>query len=103
MKKVNKSDGGIQTKAVILKTNKGPFLSHNIPKSAPNVTTAKNCNIPANCKALPFIPIKAPNVLPVLTIKEIAIFIKKEIKDIFQYLNVLTAYINFAFEYFFLV
>ena len=102
MKKVNKSDGGIEIIAIILKSNKGPFLSTNIPKIGPKINTATTCIIPANCKAFPFIPIKTPNVLPVLIIKDIGIFIKNENKIILQYLKLLITLNNFCLEIFLL-
>ena len=40
MKKVNKNAGGIEIIATILKSNKGPFLSTNIPKSGPKINIA---------------------------------------------------------------
>ena len=61
-------DGKIETIVVILKINKGPFLSTNIPKIGPIIITNIVCIIPENCKAVPLIPIKAPNVGLVVTI-----------------------------------
>ena len=89
MKNTNKNEGNIHENEIILIINKGPFLSIIIPKKGPIIMIPAICKIPANCKALPFIPIKAPNVLPVLTIKVTDIFIKNEIKANFQYLKVL--------------
>ena len=58
----------------------------------------KTCRIPANCKAFPFIPIKAPNVLPVFTINEIEILKKNEMKLNLQNLKFLIACIIFFFN-----
>ena len=82
----------------ILKINRPPFLSTNIPNTGPNIKVNRVCNTPANYKAFPFIPIIAPNVLPVLTINEIAILIRKLIKDNLQNLKVLTTFFTFFFD-----
>ena len=68
----------MQDKTIILTINKGPFLSTTYPKPGPAIITTNIWRIPMNCKAFPFIPIKAPNVLAVLIRNEIEILIKNE-------------------------
>ena len=87
MKKTKRTGGNILKIENILEINRGPFLLTIIPKIGP-ITETKVWSIPAYCKAFPFIPIKAPKVLPVLIINEIEKFIKNKIRVILQYLKV---------------
>ena len=69
-KNVNNIAGNIHTIEVNLNKFKGPFLSTIIPRNGPIIIILAVWHIIKNCKALPSIPIRAPKVLPVLTIKE---------------------------------
>ena len=60
----------MHTNEVNLNKFKGPFLSTNIPITGPIIIKLTVWHIIRNCKAFPSIPIMAPKVLPVLTIKE---------------------------------
>ena len=78
----------------------GPFLSDMIPKIGPiNIIEAPWMAI-KNCKALPFIPIIAPNVLPVVIIKEIGKLNQNETRTILQNLKVLITFLILSFLYF---
>ena len=97
VKKANKSSGIINPKAVILNKFRGPFLSAIIPNKGPiNIKAPVWHNI-KNCKALPSIPIKAPNVLPVAIIKDVGKLDKNTAIAILQNLNVLSILIIFFF------
>ena len=97
MKKIKRTGGKMLKIENILKINRGPFLSTIIPKNGP-ITDTKVWRIPAYCRAFPLIPIKAPKVLPVQIINEIAKFIKNKIKVILQYLKVLITCFILFFE-----
>ena len=79
MKNSSRIPGKIDTIDAILNINNGPFLSDKIPNIGPTIIIPAPCAIVKNCKAPPLIPIKAPNVLPVVIINEIGKLNKNDI------------------------
>ena len=83
----------------ILNNNNGPFLSTINAIIGPKINIQPSWNILRNCKAVPFIPKIAPNVLPVLIINDKGNPLKSWEKVSRQNLNVLVASLTFLFVF----
>ena len=66
----------MQHKELIFNNFKGPFLSTINPSIGPIKIEPANWDIINICKIFPFIPIRAPKVLPVFIINELEKVIK---------------------------